>query len=85
MVGRFIGDVGDFYGEETFNGKKVLCRFVWSRPKSDSPQWEQAFSEVAGRLGRQTGLWSSRDDSDISRVSEDNGIQSEFFGQKNHS
>jgi hypothetical protein len=49
MVGRFIGDVGDFYGEETFDGKKVLCRFVWSRSRNDQPQWEQAFSDDGGK------------------------------------
>lgn len=48
MVGRFIGGVGEFYGEETVDGKKVLCRFLWTRPTTDSAQWEQAFSDDGG-------------------------------------
>jgi hypothetical protein len=49
MVGRFIGGVGEFFGDETVDGKKVLCRFLWTRPTSDSAQWEQAFSEDDGK------------------------------------
>ncbi len=48
MVGRFIGDVGDFFGDEIVDGKKVLCRFVWTRTSTSSPQWEQAFSDDGG-------------------------------------
>ena len=32
MIGRFIGGVGEFYGNETVDEKKVLCRFLWTRP-----------------------------------------------------
>jgi NIPSNAP len=49
MVGLFIGDVGEFYGEEAVDGKKVLCRFIWSRSRNDQPQWEQAFSDDGGK------------------------------------
>ena len=48
-IGRFIGGVGEFYGDETVNGKKALCRFLWTRPMTNSPQWEQAFSEDDGK------------------------------------
>jgi hypothetical protein len=48
MVGRFIGDVGEFFGEETVDGKKVLCRFRWTRTIG-SPRWEQAFSNDDGK------------------------------------
>jgi len=32
-----------------FDGKKVLCRFLWTRTSSSSPQWEQAFSDDGGK------------------------------------
>ena len=49
MVGRFIGGVGEFYGDETVAGKIVRCRFLWTRPTRDSAQWEQALSDDGGR------------------------------------
>lgn len=49
MTGRFVGGVGEFYGEETVGGKKVLCRFLWTQTHPDSPRWEQAFSEDDGK------------------------------------
>ncbi|HKE55806.1 MAG TPA: NIPSNAP family protein [Pyrinomonadaceae bacterium] len=48
MVGRFLGDVAEFYGDEMVNGKKVSCRFRWTRTTS-SPRWEQAFSDDEGK------------------------------------
>jgi len=49
MVGRFTGDVGEFFGDEFVNGKKVLCRFCWTRTNPASPRWEQAFSDDGGK------------------------------------
>jgi hypothetical protein len=48
MVGKFDADVGQFFGDEIVDGKKVLCRFLWTRAKS-SPRWEQAFSDDGGK------------------------------------
>ena len=47
MVGRFHDEVGDFFGDEEIEGKKVLCRFHWT--KGESPRWEQAFSMDGGK------------------------------------
>lgn len=47
MIGRFSGDTGEFFGDEEVDGRKVLCRFLWTR--SDSPRWEQAFSDDGGK------------------------------------
>ncbi len=47
MIGRFNGDTGEFYGDEEVGGKKVLCRFRWT--KGDSPRWEQSFSADGGK------------------------------------
>jgi hypothetical protein len=49
MVGRFKGDVGEFFGDETADGKRVLCRFHWTRTSDGSPRWEQAFSDDGGK------------------------------------
>ena len=47
MVGKFEGKVGTFFGEEETDGRKVLCRFLWTR--GGAPRWEQAFSTDAGQ------------------------------------
>ena len=49
MVGRFIGGVGEFYGDDTVDGKTVQCRFLWTRPTADSARWEQALSDDGGK------------------------------------
>jgi hypothetical protein len=49
MVGRFNGDLGEFFGDEFVDGQKVLCRFRWSRTDPASPRWEQAFSDDGGK------------------------------------
>lgn len=48
MVGRFASEVGEFLGEETADGKKVLCRFRWTA-QGGTPRWEQAFSDDGGQ------------------------------------
>ena len=49
MVGRFIGGIGEFYGDETVEGQAVRCRFLWTQPAADSARWEQAFSNDGGK------------------------------------
>ena len=49
MVGRFTGGVGEFYGDETVDGKQVMCWFLWTRPTASSARWEQAFSDDGGK------------------------------------
>jgi hypothetical protein len=49
MVGRFKGNVGEFFGDETVDGKRVLCRFHWTRTRDGFPRWEQAFSDDGGK------------------------------------
>jgi len=47
MVGRFAGNVGEFFGDEMADGRRVVCRFLWTR-SDDAPRWEQAFSDDDG-------------------------------------
>jgi hypothetical protein len=49
MVGRFTGGLGEFFGDETVDGRVVLCRFHWTRMPDGSPRWEQAFSANGGK------------------------------------
>lgn len=49
MVGRFENGTGAFYADDSFRGKPVRVRFLWTRPGCDTARWEQAFSADAGR------------------------------------
>jgi hypothetical protein len=48
-VGTFSGGKGEFFNEETYNGKKILVRFVISGITADSAHFEQAFSGDGGK------------------------------------
>ncbi|MEU2916237.1 hypothetical protein ACWCQ0_37015 [Streptomyces massasporeus] len=43
VVGRFEGRIGTFYGDDTYDGKDIRARFVWSGISATSARWEQAF------------------------------------------
>lgn len=49
VVGRFEGGRGEFYGDDTYDGKDVRVRFVWSGVCAASARWEQAFSVDGGQ------------------------------------
>ncbi len=42
--GGFARGLGIFYGDETFAGRPIRVRFVWSYKADRSARWEQAFS-----------------------------------------
>lgn len=44
VVGGFIGDRGEFYGDDTDDGRPVKVRFIWTRLGPDHAHWQQAFS-----------------------------------------
>jgi ketosteroid isomerase-like protein len=48
VVGRFENGVGTFYADDTFKGKPIRVRYLWTN-LSTAPHWEQAFSEDGGK------------------------------------
>jgi hypothetical protein len=48
-VGEFKNGRGEFYDQETLNGRAILVRFVISDITSDSCRFEQAFSDDGGK------------------------------------
>jgi len=42
--GGFVGDHGEFYGEDEDAGRPVKVRFRWTRLGRDQARWEQSFS-----------------------------------------
>ena len=52
VVGKFDGNAGVFEGRDTFNGKPIIMRFVWTlNPKGSKvvAKWRQAFSPDGGK------------------------------------
>jgi len=49
VVGKFQDGVGTFFANDTFNGRAVVVRFIWSEITPESAKWQQAFSEDGGK------------------------------------
>ena len=47
VVGKFENGIGEFYGEEMYQGKKMKLRFVWKKESTNTAQWEQAYYDEA--------------------------------------
>jgi hypothetical protein len=63
--GVFSGDVGLFHGEDVHRGRPVLVRFTWSGVTTETPRWEQSFSDDGGRT------WETNWVMDFTRAEED--------------
>jgi hypothetical protein len=48
MIGSFEGGRGLFFGDDTFEGKPIRVRFIWSGMTASACHWEQAFSIDGG-------------------------------------
>ena len=48
-IGEFKDGRGDFYNQETYNGRAILVRFVITKITADSYRFEQAFSDDGGK------------------------------------
>jgi hypothetical protein len=44
VVGGFTGDHGEFYGDDTDDGRPIKVVFHWTRLGPDAARWEQSFS-----------------------------------------
>ncbi|MBB4743533.1 hypothetical protein BJY16_006992 [Actinoplanes octamycinicus] len=49
VTGRFAGGRGDFYGDDTHEGKPIKAHFIWSDITPTSARWEQEFSADGGQ------------------------------------
>jgi len=48
-IGEFKDGRGEFYNQDTFNGRSILVRFVITKITQDSYRFEQSFSEDGGK------------------------------------
>ena len=48
-IGEFRNGRGEFYDQESFNGRTILVRNVWSDITADSGRFEQSFSDDGGK------------------------------------
>jgi hypothetical protein len=49
QIGEFKNGRGEFYAQDTLNGKSIFVRFIWSATNTNSPHFEQSFSEDGGK------------------------------------
>jgi hypothetical protein len=49
VVGSFQDGIGIFEGDDTFEGRPIQVRFIWSELTTNTALWEQAFSDDAGK------------------------------------
>jgi YD repeat-containing protein len=48
-IGRFENGKGEFYGQDTFDGRTILVRFEITHQSGDAAHFEQAFSDDGGK------------------------------------
>jgi len=49
QIGKFKNGHGDFYTQDTINGKTIFVRYDWSKINTAAPHFEQSFSEDGGQ------------------------------------
>ncbi len=49
QIGQFKNGQGEFYAQDTLNGKSICVRFIWSKTDTNSPHFEQSFSDDGGK------------------------------------
>jgi hypothetical protein len=49
QVGAFKDGRGEFFAQDTINGKTILVRYEWTGMTTNSPHFEQAFSGDGGK------------------------------------
>jgi hypothetical protein len=68
QVGEFKNGRGEFYAQDTINGRTILVRFEWSGMTSNSPHFEQSFSDDGGKT------WEVNWITDQTRVADASGV-----------
>jgi len=49
QIGEFKNGRGEFFAQDTINGRVVLIRYAWTAMQSNSPHFEQSFSDDGGK------------------------------------
>jgi len=49
QIGEFKNGRGEFYAQDMLNGKSIFVRFVWSNTNTNTPHFEQSFSDDGGK------------------------------------
>ena len=49
QIGQFKNGHGEFYAQDDLDGKSIFVRFDWTKLETDSPHFEQAFSDDGGK------------------------------------
>jgi hypothetical protein len=49
QIGEFKNGRGEFDAQDTFNGKMIFVRYVWTGMTTNSPHFEQSFSNDGGK------------------------------------
>ena len=62
VVGKFVDGIGRFEADDTFKGRPIRFRLMWTRIDTASPHWEQAFSEDGGQT------WETNWEMDFTRA-----------------
>ena len=64
QIGEFKSGRGEFFAQDTINGRTILIRYVWTGLATQSPHFEQSFSEDGGKT------WEANWITDQTRVSD---------------
>jgi|SRR5215471_10223543 len=49
QIGEFKDGRGEFFAQDTINGRTILIRYVWTGLATPSPHFEQSFSDDGGK------------------------------------
>jgi len=65
QVGEFKGGHGEFLAQDRINGRVILIRYDWTNTNTNTPHFEQSFSDDAGKT------WEVNWITDQTRVSDE--------------
>jgi len=49
QIGQFKDGRGEFFAQDTINGKTIFIRYAWTNMTTNSPHFEQSFSDDGGK------------------------------------